>query len=354
MKIKTTKEISEYLKDQMEKQGLKQAGLAERMLQLGDDSFSKNQLTDNISKWLKGDRYPGTEYLFYLSQALKITIENILTAGESNEKYDDRITLYAVAKDYKLNLIDKFMNQNQEVFINYDEFDKTLIDYAIEFKNINLIKYLFDKKIIRFDDQVLISPFRVMLYNGTERFTAILDMIIENDEVEYFKLMVNRGIVVNRHTDEVDMRKIVLTDNTLRKVLKSQKILNYLMEEYIPNQQEWAYYNPWIIPGDSRIRQLKMLSGWFNEVLRVAIQNQDDKISQKFLQIGIKHNKEIAEVFANQNYIIDEDFCVKSRASGYECLNILAGCDLVAIPSRLKQQIQELNASIQKCGKRMK
>lgn len=368
MKIKTKKEVADYISEQMKEQSLTQAQLKEKMYMLMPDNLEdyytnetkeqkskrdKQKLADNISKWLKGDRYPGTEYLFYLSQALKVTIENILTTGECNEKYDDRVTLYSMAKCTDLSLIDKFMNQNGEVFINYDEFDKTLIDYIIEFKNINLIKFFIDKGIISFSiNNTIISPFRIMLYPNNERYYSLLEIIIENDELDYFKIFINRSAIINRD-NTYNYFPINISDELLLKTLNSKKIFNYLCDTYIPNDNEWNYYNLGIIPRDSRVRDFAVVSGWFNELLRVALDNGFNDIANKMIDFGIEYNNNVAEIISDKNYLIDSSFAIKSRNFTCDCLILLVGCKINNVPKEFLEKIKKLELTIDKCGKRI-
>lgn len=361
MKIKSKKEVGEYIKQQLSIQNLRQAQLADRMLELipedDEDEFSdantrKRRLTDNISKWIRGDMYPGSKYLFYLSQVLKVTIENILTAGESNEKYDDRVTLYSMAKCKDIYLIDKFMEQDEEVFINYDEFDKTLIDYVIEFKNIELIKYFFDKEIISFNDYMLISPFRVMIHTNDKRYYDILKIIIENDEVEYFSKMINRSAIVNRPNVEYPI-KFDLNDEVLESVLKSKKILEFLLTPYVPNDQEWNYYNKGLmILKDNTIRKCHAISGWFNELLRVAIKCNYCDLALKIIEQGIEHNNNVAGIVGGDNYLIDKGFALQSRKC-WECVILLSNCEVEVSSGDLKEKLKELDSSMNRCGRKI-
>ena len=37
-----------------------------------------NTVKYNVSKWIKGERYPGTDYVYYLAQVLEVSIEELL------------------------------------------------------------------------------------------------------------------------------------------------------------------------------------------------------------------------------------------------------------------------------------
>ena len=129
--IKAPNEVGQYIKEKIDKMALTQSELADRMANLMD-GYTKDQLKDNISKWINQDRYPGTQFIYFLSLALEVSMEEIMVAGEVTNKYEDRpVTLYSAAKSKDIILIDKLI-KNEEMMINYDEYDKTLLDYLIE------------------------------------------------------------------------------------------------------------------------------------------------------------------------------------------------------------------------------
>ena len=142
--MKSKDEIGVYIKDRLKQIGLSQSDLAGKIAELKGDGYDKNSLKDNVSKWIRGARYPGTEYIYYLAQVLRVSIEEILVAGEVCDKYDDRpFTLYAIAKSGNRDAVDTVMAMQDEygscVGTNYDEYDKTLLDYIIQFENLDLL-----------------------------------------------------------------------------------------------------------------------------------------------------------------------------------------------------------------------
>ena len=350
--IKTKEEVGAYLRNVLKEQGLSQVGLAEEMLEITGEKFSKNNLTDNINKWLQGKRYPGTEFLFYLSHALKITIENILTCGEANEKYDDRVTLYAIAKDKKLNLVEKFFNQDIDLTDRYDEFDKTLFDYTIEFENIGLIKYMFDKGYLKFDTwcQDFHGMFSPDYDNEKKRSRAVLDMIIKDDELEYFKLMIDRQTLINKFFSY----DALLSEDLLRKIINAPKILDYCIAVYRQIDKDWSNGSTTMFPREE-YKNLPTLSRYFNQILKIAILDRNFALAEKMIDIGIKHNSKVAEFVDPADFYVVNDFCLQVRpALIYANITRLAGCDLPDIPDEIKEKVFALNEGALKCGKMFK
>ena len=62
--MKSKDEIGVYIKDRLKQIGLSQSDLAGKIAELKGDGYDKNSLKDNVSKWIRGARYPGTEYIY--------------------------------------------------------------------------------------------------------------------------------------------------------------------------------------------------------------------------------------------------------------------------------------------------
>ena len=71
------------------------------------------------------------------------------------------------------------------------------------------------------------------------------------------------------------------------------------------------------------------------------------------IDFGIKYNNMASELVGGNYYVIDDSFAVKSR-SGYECLILLVGCKCSNVPKELIEKVEELNKTINKCGRIIK
>ena len=194
--MKTPIQVGKHLKELIDAKGYSQSDLAEKMAEYANQSENSNKyreenFKDSISKWLRGVSYPGIEKIYYLSKVLKVSIENILSAGEVDEKYQNqnRVTLYSVANTQDDTLIKKFFDQSPEILKNYDEFDKNLFDYVVEFENYKVLKELIDRKIIH----PFYSDMRYFSFDALSNdvyYNPILKILAKNDDVERFKKVV--------------------------------------------------------------------------------------------------------------------------------------------------------------------
>ena len=102
---------------------------------------------NEIGKYIKkliDNKYKSTrqfckDYLIVFTMLLDVSSEQILSAGDVRSFNENHMTNYQIAFSHKEKL--------WEVFINDD---KTVIDYALELKNYDLLKYLMDNGYIRF------------------------------------------------------------------------------------------------------------------------------------------------------------------------------------------------------------
>lgn len=118
------------------------------------DDLNESQLPNiknQISQILLGNKAIQTYELPIFSHLLDVSCEQILSAGEYNVPKADRPTLYSVAYSSDANEWEDFVQREDKLILNSDEYNKTVIDYALEFKNYDFLKYLLDKGYIWFD-----------------------------------------------------------------------------------------------------------------------------------------------------------------------------------------------------------
>lgn len=154
-KIATNKTIGTYLECRIKQKfpNVRQfckAYVANSGIEVNDDEIRKMQ--NRFSQILKGKKGIQIQDLLYLSDLLDVSCEEILTGGKVYKPVAGRMTNYVIAHSTDKNLWDKYINDEHRQFLNYDEYGKSVIDYALESKNYQFIKYLLDNKYIWFVD----------------------------------------------------------------------------------------------------------------------------------------------------------------------------------------------------------
>ena len=95
-------------------------------------------------KWIQVEDLP------IFSKILGVSIEEILSAGNYFIPDASRMTNYSVAFSKDPEVWKAYIDNEDDIFLNYDEYGKSIIDYALQFKNYELLKYLLDEGIIWF------------------------------------------------------------------------------------------------------------------------------------------------------------------------------------------------------------
>ena len=152
-KIKTNEEIGEYLKELIEERYGKTRRFCKAYLKLegrlvDDDEIRK--MANRMSQIIKGSKAIQTYDLPIFTELLDVTCEQILSAGEYCVPKNQRTTNYSIAFSKSKKEWDEYIKREDKLILNPDEYDKTVIDYAIEAGNYKFIKYLMDEEYIWF------------------------------------------------------------------------------------------------------------------------------------------------------------------------------------------------------------
>lgn len=88
--------------------------------------------------------------LEYFTKLLDISCEELLSAGKRVVVNDDRMTNYKFAFSKDKKLWKEYINREDGIITRIDEYGKTVIDYVLDCKNYDLLKYLMDNEYIWF------------------------------------------------------------------------------------------------------------------------------------------------------------------------------------------------------------
>ena len=127
----------------LEKKGWKDDGSVEYKQSL-------QNLQNRICSIKKGRKWIQVEDLPLFSELLDLSIESILSAGTILTPSVSRLTNYSVALSKDPEVWKEYIENKDGAFLNYDEYGKSIIDYALQYKNYALLKYLVEEKVIWF------------------------------------------------------------------------------------------------------------------------------------------------------------------------------------------------------------
>ncbi len=151
------KEISKYLTNLIKEKfpSARQFCIAYFELQYGKDDFDDRDsaiqnLQNRICQIEKGNKGIQIEDLPVFSDLLGVSIENILSAGTVCTPVSNRITNYSIAFSKNPDEWKNYIKRDDKLILNPDEYNKTVIDYALDAGNYPFLKYLMDNGYIWF------------------------------------------------------------------------------------------------------------------------------------------------------------------------------------------------------------
>lgn len=131
------------------------------------DDVELNRMNNRLSQICNGQNGIQMEDMLIFSDLLGVSCEEILSAGERRVPISGHMTNYDIAFSQDEELWSSYMKREDKLFLNSDEYGKTVIDYAIEFKNYPFIKWLLDEEFIWLVDNSEYRQFGYSYGGGT-------------------------------------------------------------------------------------------------------------------------------------------------------------------------------------------
>ena len=281
-----------------------------------DDEIRK--LLNRFSQILKGEKRIQVYDLPFVTHLLGISCEEILSAGELHVPISSHVTNYYIASSYDRSEWESYMKREDRLFLNCDEYGKTVIDYALEFKNYDFIKYLLDEKFIWLEDLSgwenglsygagtsikrrkpgeIDTALPIEIKSQDKLRTDIIALAIENRDFDILDSLMAReipemhqaGVTGNHNLDF----KACRNDDLIRAIsLSDEKVIDYYSREFtIKNQQ--GRDNTFMYP-------------FLGAVIKTAFENMKDSSAELLIRQAIKHNK---KTLSELRKLIDES-CV--------------------------------------------
>ena len=272
-----------------------------------DDPVEIRRLTNRFSQITNGKKAIQVHDLPIISELLGVSCEEILSCGETKIPLSNRRTNYNIA--FSDNPLDweEYLSRDDHIAAYADEFGKTVLDYAIEFKNYEFIKYLIKRDYITLisdrpdnwawttnfgaESKIAERPFEHKrlhdeFYSNKLLRSQILSLAIENrdtDVLETFRareippqLRVNvyfGDLVISDYYDEPYIKAIVGANT---------KIFDYFLEEYVLSDQNEKHEIEWIYP-------------FIGEIVEQCIKRKNNERALRAINKIIEHNKKAYE-----------------------------------------------------------
>ena len=263
------------------------------------------KLTNRLSQILNGKKGIQTYDLPIFSQLLDVSCEQMLSAGASSVPITNRRTNYNIAfSTDERDWIDYF-NRDDCIAAYADEFGKTVLDYALEFKNYGFIRFLIEKGYItlvsgtdswknsfNFGADTSIKPrndgsntFQYIFDENVLFRTKIISLALENNDYNVLYEMKAREIPPQYSVTPFNSAYSKFNDyydeHFVDTIIRSKsKVIKYFCEVYeIPCQWHGEIYSVWLYP-------------FFGKLIKKAVESKSKNIDL-LLDTAIKHNEDI-------------------------------------------------------------
>ena len=267
---KNNKKIGKYLNDLINQKYKSRRAFCEDYIITSGEEPTNEKLTNmsnRLMQIVKGTKAIQTYDLPYFTKLLNISCEQLLSAGEYSVPLVNRVTNYSIATSKDPKEWEEYINRSDKLILNSDEYCKTVLDYALDFKNYEFIKYLMDNKYIWFDsrkDQDYYETFGA----GTS---------IERRDISSIDCGLPRKL---REEDELRLNLIALATDK-----NDIEMLHNLRARENPQ----LYYTPY------RSKELSDFKKHYNEKMVEHIASANDKVLDYFtdsfdINEGVKHS----------------------------------------------------------------
>ena len=240
------------------------------------------------------------------TRLLDVSCEEILSAGAVHSYNENHTTNYILATSHDERIWQSYINNEAEFILNPDEYDKTIIDYAFEYGNYELLKYLVKKNYIWFVPQDPEKNCSVGFCGGTSikrrplGNSKILEaQLTENDSLR------RKMIVLAIENNDMDMliefraRELPPMYYRLRE-MPGMKLMNYYDEDLIDavsraNEKVLDYFSETItINPPNEQTPFRCMYPFIGTIIEKLIE-QKNAYADTILSRCIAHNKNIYE-----------------------------------------------------------
>ncbi len=109
-----------------------------------------NNMNNRLSQIFNGNKGIQITDIPVFTSLLHISCDELLSGGRCNTAPLTRLSNYNVALSDDKDVWKEYMDYDPKLILNADEYGQTIVDYAVDFGNYNLLKFLMDNNYIYF------------------------------------------------------------------------------------------------------------------------------------------------------------------------------------------------------------
>ena len=306
------KKIGAHLKELIDERGYKTtADFCRDYLKLKQPSqdITETILQNERNRFgaiLKGDKKIQTHDLPILSELLCVSCEEILSAGKHYAPTINHVTNYEIAQSHDRKVWDEYMKREDTLFLNCDEYCKTVIDYALEFKNYDFMKYLLEEKFIWFVDPsanvwdiygyragTSIKPKELAKNYPENRLpteiqyqdklrTQTIALAIDNEDYDILESMRAREIP--------EMHKLNRNGINCNNIYKNEDLIEAIANS--ENEKVIDYFSDEFTIMSINNKEITVVFPFLSDVIESMLNNKKEKSAEVALKKAIAHNKD--------------------------------------------------------------
>ena len=269
----------------------------------GDLDVFVAQQKGNFSKMLKGERPLNHDYYIPLEEIFGVPMAKLLNHGAYLENVDkDDIPFlkgfryYAHKDDLALyGELDKMATKDgDEIIFNSDEYDRFFLDYLIEYRSCNAIRYLVKKKGFHYDGAGMcqyVCGGNIPIFASLP--IEIAKLVIESDEPRLFDKIYDPFIPDLLYPLK-NKNCLYAQDGFLEALASSNKILASIFKERI---YPFGEVNKGVHPKDGIKENIHILNPLVNLCLGYCLKHLDEHKAQAkgILQFGKSYNRHVLD-----------------------------------------------------------
>ncbi len=293
----------------------------------------------NFSKMLNGERPLKYEFIIPLEKIFGVSLARLLDENayklpieKDNVPFDKGFRYYAYLDDMNLyeKELDVLLSKSLESRLHQqDEFGKTFLDYVVEYKSINGVRFLNKKyklKLSHWYNQFDTEP-KGMFWTNDDGLELARMIANANDPDLFYEIFDHYYIIAVRGF--YDICKTFNNSDYLEILMDHKDIFDRLFLN-----KEYTYK---FTSTEQRIRKkesesFSSINPIINYCLNYALMHLDKYKDQaiEILKFGINHNREIIEKvsFNQEHYVIEESGALKNHSRDWKMLDIFIYCNI--------------------------
>lgn len=324
-----------------------------RELQYSDkkvvDAFVKSE-KGNFSKMLKGERPLKYDFIIPLEKIFGVSLARMLDEDayklpiEKEEvPFDKGFRYYAYLDDmelYKKYLKPKSDSKANSILENLDEFEKTFLDYVVEYNAVNGVRFLkecYDIKLRVFNNQFSTNEgVCFWLHNKPIQFCRLVasmqDTQLFNEIYDpYYMFSIHGGYISDSIFMQDDFFEILMDYDNLFQSLFEEKKYDYTLPK---TKEEGTFIS---------------INPLLNPCLEFVLKHLDKYRKQaiEILNFGIKHNIQIMKEIDTNEILFLDDLGGIRKNYNHPIINIAVFTEDKNIKDQeIKKRIEELRAPL--------